>query len=72
MFRNGSVTFTGGKQMRFSEKGETSLKGENQLMGVDLHDFIQKQQGTDLFELASEFGLNMRDARKLKQKLGRS
>ncbi|WP_174234328.1 hypothetical protein [Bacillus sp. V59.32b] len=58
--------------MRFSEKGETSLNGENQLHGVDFHDFIQKEQGANLVELASEFGLNMRDARKLKKKLNRS
>ncbi|WP_180954457.1 hypothetical protein [Bacillus sp. V5-8f] len=58
--------------MKFSEKGQTCLNGENQVFGVDFHDFIQKQQGSDLMELASEFGLTMRDARNLKRKLGRS
>lgn len=58
--------------MRFSEKGKTSQNGGNQLMGVDFHDSIQKEQGANLVELASEFGLNGKDARKLKQKLGRS
>ncbi|WP_199484517.1 hypothetical protein [Peribacillus glennii] len=58
--------------MKFSEKGQTSINGENQLLGVDFHDFIQKEQGANLIELASEFGLTMRDARNLKRRLGRS
>lgn len=58
--------------MKFSEKGQTSLNGENQLLGVDFHDFIQREQGSNMIELASEFGLNMREVRKLKKQLGRS
>jgi len=45
---------------------------EGRLFGVDFHDFIQKEQHNNSFELASEFGLNMRDVRKLKKHLERS
>ncbi|WP_170110112.1 hypothetical protein [Peribacillus acanthi] len=58
--------------MRFSDKGNMSHSGENQLFGVDFHDFIQKEQNSDMYELATEFGLNMREVRKLKKKLERS
>ncbi|WP_180954268.1 hypothetical protein [Bacillus sp. M6-12] len=58
--------------MRFSEKGNTSHSGRHDLFGVDFHDFIQKEQSSNMVELASEFGLNLRDVRKLKQRLERS
>jgi hypothetical protein len=60
-----------GDYMRFSEKGMASF-GENQLFGVDFHDFIQKEQSSHVVELASEFGLSLRDVRKLKKQLERS
>ena len=47
--------------MKFSEKDQTSLSGGNQVLGVDFHDFIQKEQSANLIELASEFGVNVRD-----------
>ncbi|WP_374722400.1 hypothetical protein [Peribacillus tepidiphilus] len=58
--------------MRFSDKGNLSHNGENQLFGVDFHDFIQKEQSSNMIELASEFGLNLRDVKKLKKKLERA
>jgi len=58
--------------MRFSEKGQLSNQGVNQILGVDLHDFIQKEQGSTYLELASEFGLSLNDVRKLKRQLDRS
>jgi len=58
--------------MRFGEKGVSTQLGENQLFGVDFHDFIQKEQGSNLVELASEFGLSVKDVRKLKKHLERS
>lgn len=44
----------------------------NRLFGVDFHDFIQSEQHNTTFELASEFGLSIRDVRKLKKHLERS
>lgn len=58
--------------MRFSDKGLSTQQGENQLFGVDFHDFTQKEQSLNMVELASEFGLTLRDVRKLKKHLERS
>ncbi|MGM9928264.1 MAG: hypothetical protein ACI35P_09965 [Bacillus sp. (in: firmicutes)] len=58
--------------MKFNEKSSLSYSGENQLFGVDFHDFIQKHQDNTMVELASEFGLQVRDIKKLKKQLGRS
>ncbi|WP_139206613.1 hypothetical protein [Bacillus sp. cl95] len=59
-------------KMRASDKGNFTSVGENQLFGVDFHDFIQKEQQSNAYELASEFGLSIRDVRKLKKHLERS
>lgn len=58
--------------MRSSEKGMTIQSADGKLFGVDFHDFIQKEQHASTFELASEYGLTMRDVRKLKKRLERS
>lgn len=58
--------------MRYSDKAFSTHDGENQLFGVDFHDFIQKEKDSNMIELASEFGLSIRDVRKLKKKLERS
>ena len=58
--------------MRLSHKGMTVHAGENQLFGMDFHDFIQSEQHNTTFELASEFGLTIGDVRKLKKHLERS
>jgi hypothetical protein len=60
-----------GDTMRFSDKGISAATGESQLFGVDFHDFIQKEQNAHVVELASEFGLSLRDVRKLKKQLER-
>lgn len=62
----------GGYKMKFNEKNSISQSGMNQLFGVDFHDFIQKEQSNNMVELASEFGLHVRDVKKLKKRLGRS
>lgn len=58
--------------MRYSEKAFSTHDGENQLFGVDFHDFIQKEKNANMIELASEFGLTTKDVRKLKKKLERA
>jgi hypothetical protein len=58
--------------MRFSEKGLNAQSTDSRLFGVDFHDFIQKEQQSSAFELASEFGLSIGDVRKLKKHLERS
>ncbi|MGE7182729.1 hypothetical protein ACQKKK_01755 [Peribacillus sp. NPDC006672] len=57
--------------MKFSEKDQTSLSGGNQVLGVDFHDFIQKEQSSNLVELASEFGVNVRTIKNLKKHFNR-
>ncbi|WML50734.1 hypothetical protein RCG23_18455 [Neobacillus sp. PS3-34] len=61
-----------GENMRASEKGMHSQSSGSRIFGVDFHDFIQKEQNAGTFELASEFGLTIRDVRKLKKHLERS
>jgi len=58
--------------MRNNEKNSVVQSGMNQLFGVDLHDFIQREQSNTMVELATEFGLQVRDVKSLKRKLGRS
>lgn len=58
--------------MRFSDKGMHANAGSKGIFGVDFHDFLEKEQHTGTFELASEFGLTIRDVRKLKKHLERS
>ncbi|MDQ0197173.1 hypothetical protein [Neobacillus ginsengisoli] len=58
--------------MRSSEKGMNIQSIDGRIFGVDFHDFIQKEQNSNTFELASEFGLTINDVRKLKKHLERS
>lgn len=58
--------------MRNSSKAMSATTGENQLFGVDFHDFIQREQQANMYELASEFGLTLGDVKKLKKHLERS
>ncbi|MCA1031872.1 hypothetical protein LCL95_12630 [Bacillus timonensis] len=57
--------------MRFGEKNEHSQKGNSNIFGVNLHDFIEMEQGNNSVELATEFGLSLRDVQKLKKQLHR-
>ncbi|MFD1736703.1 hypothetical protein ACFSCX_09000 [Bacillus salitolerans] len=58
--------------MRFSEKGEYANNGNHQIFGMNFHDFIQNENNNSSMELASEFGLSLREVRQLKKQLGRS
>ncbi|WP_409301880.1 hypothetical protein [Peribacillus sp. SCS-155] len=58
--------------MRYSEKGHASITPVNQLMGVDFQNPIQREENDPSVELASEFGLNLREVNRLKKHLGRS
>ncbi|WP_026693810.1 hypothetical protein [Peribacillus kribbensis] len=57
--------------MRFSEKGRISTSGANQVFGVDFHDFMQKEESSTVMELASEFGLDVREVKNLKKRMER-
>ena len=58
--------------MRSSEKGVITQSTGSRIFGVDFHDFVEKEQNTSTFELASEFGLTINDVKKLKNYLERS
>ncbi|WP_064092469.1 hypothetical protein [Rossellomorea aquimaris] len=58
--------------MRSSEKGFMSTKGDNQLFGIDFHNFLEREKDALNVELASEFGLSLREVKLLKKKMERS
>ncbi|WP_187118812.1 hypothetical protein [Bacillus marasmi] len=58
--------------MRNSGKSMSAIAGENQLFGIDFHDFIQQEQQATVYELATEFGLTLGDVKKLKKHMERS
>lgn len=58
--------------VRYSEKGETVSKSAQPVFGVSFHDFIERENATTSMELASEFGLSLREVKHLKKRLGRS
>jgi hypothetical protein len=60
------------KWMRSSDKEMNTQSVDSRIFGVNFHNFIEKEQNSNTFELASEFGLSMRDVRKLKKHLERS
>ncbi|OIU70688.1 RNA polymerase subunit sigma-70 [Rossellomorea aquimaris] len=58
--------------MRSSDKNFMSSKGENQLFGLDFHHFVEREKDAVNVELASEFGLSLREVKLLKKKMERS
>jgi hypothetical protein len=57
--------------MRNSEKGEL-MHSRRDVFGVDFHDFMVKEQNDTALELASEFGISLREVKNLKKHLNRS
>lgn len=60
------------KKVRNSAKGEFAHGKGSELFHIDFHEFIRKEADHTAYELASEFGLTLRDVRKLKKQLFRS
>ncbi|BCB04950.1 RNA polymerase subunit sigma-70 [Bacillus sp. KH172YL63] len=58
--------------MRSSEKGFMNANGDNQLFDVDFHQFLAREKDALNVELASEFGLTLREVKLLKKKMERS
>ncbi|CAM5564885.1 MULTISPECIES: hypothetical protein [Niallia] len=57
--------------MRFGEKSSSTSEIDSKLLGVDFHDFIQREGNSNAVELASEFGLSLGEVKKLKKQLGK-
>ncbi|MGD7056402.1 RNA polymerase subunit sigma-70 [Rossellomorea aquimaris] len=59
-------------ELRSSEKGFMNANGDNQLFGVDFHQFLEREKDALNVELASEFGLSLKEVKLLKKKMERS
>ncbi|MGQ4665777.1 hypothetical protein ACUIJN_08005 [Metabacillus halosaccharovorans] len=57
--------------MRNNDKGEL-MHSRRDVFGVNFHDFMTKEQKDSSFELASEFGISLREVKNLKKHLNRS
>ncbi|MEC2072129.1 hypothetical protein [Alkalihalophilus marmarensis] len=58
--------------MRSSMRQQSMHQSTDQMFHVDFHSFVEKENTNTNMELASEFGLSLRDVRALKHKLGRN
>jgi hypothetical protein len=58
--------------MRAGNKQTGAGNGHHQLIGVDFHDFIQREQNSTNYELAEEYGISLRSVKDLKKKLSRN
>lgn len=58
--------------MRAGSKQITTGNGHHQLIGVDFHDFTQKELELTNYELAMEFGISLRGVKDLKKKISRN
>ncbi|MBS2969816.1 hypothetical protein J9317_13675 [Metabacillus sp. KIGAM252] len=58
--------------MRYSEKGEMAHQSPGNLFSADLHALSKAGKDSSSMELASEFGLTLREVRNLKKYLRQS
>ena len=58
--------------MRAGRNQTTTSDGHHQLIGVDFHDFMQKEQALTNYELAEEYGISLRNVKDLKKKMSRN
>lgn len=58
--------------MRAGSKQSNTGNGHHQLIGVDFHDFIQKEEQLTNYELAEEYGITLGSVRNLKRKLSKN
>ncbi|CAG9619456.1 RNA polymerase subunit sigma-70 [Sutcliffiella rhizosphaerae] len=57
--------------MKFSEKHNRAY-GSRDVFGVSFHDFLEKEKDSSTYlELASEFGISVRDVKSLKKQINR-
>lgn len=70
--KNSKVKKVKGDGMRHGQKGFSAQQGDNQIIGMDFRNSIQKEESSSMIEMASEFGLTTKDVRKLKKHLERS
>ncbi|HWJ76991.1 MAG TPA: hypothetical protein VNR61_02820 [Niallia sp.] len=57
--------------MRFGEKHSNANGLDSKLLGIDFHDFMEKEGNSNVVELATEFGLSIGEVKKLKKQMGK-
>ena len=60
-----------GIHMRSSQHYDRYTHPNSRLMGLNLHRFIEVEQLADNYEIASEFGLSLKEVKQLKEKIAR-
>ncbi|MDG5786452.1 hypothetical protein QA612_03040 [Evansella sp. AB-P1] len=58
--------------MRSGHQHERFTNPASKLMGVNLHRFTEVEQHSDNYEIASEFGLSLREVKALKKRMQRN
>ncbi|MBU9720681.1 MULTISPECIES: hypothetical protein [Bacillaceae] len=58
--------------MRSGQQHERFTNPNSRLLGVNLHRFTELEQNADNYEIASEFGLSLKEVKTLKKKIERS
>lgn len=55
--------------MRFGEKSNSANDIDSKLLGVNFHEFLEKENQSSVLELATEFGLSLGEVKKLKKQM---
>ncbi|MFA9557173.1 hypothetical protein ACERII_07720 [Evansella sp. AB-rgal1] len=58
--------------MRSGHQHERFTNPNSRLLGVNLHRFTEIEQHADNYEIASEFGLSLREVKSLKNRIERN
>ncbi|GAE35084.1 hypothetical protein [Halalkalibacter akibai] len=58
--------------MRSSSRQQMHHNSLNPLFNMDYHNFVEKESQNTNLELASEFGISLRDVKLLKDKMNRN
>lgn len=58
--------------MRSSYKNNHANRQTKDIFGVDFHSFLESEQHLNRMEIAQEFGVSLKDVKKLKESLNRA
>ncbi len=58
--------------MRQSRKHSNSSQASKSVFGVQFHDFLEKEPHLTRMEMAEEFGVSLKDVKKLKESMDRA
>lgn len=57
--------------MRSGKQYDRYTHPNSKIMGVNMHRFTEVEQVADNYELATEFGLSLKEVKELKKRIGR-